>query len=185
MYYINYFSHLLKAVTLIVQTSWKKVSYFITHRRGQLFVLVSSGLDPILCRNYRPISDVFFLSMVVESSSHSALLLPLCKQPASVSLVVIQAIPSAEIAILKVCNDLVLAADKGYVTALILLGFSATFDCADHCIVLKILQRSFGTSGTILNWFVSYLSNRTQCVCISFLISSIAAVIFVSHKALS
>ena len=62
---------------------------------------------------------------------------------------------SAETAVLKVYNDLVLAADKGYVTDLILLDFSATFsatfDCVDHYILLKVLQHAFGISGTILN----------------------------------
>jgi hypothetical protein len=85
---------------------------------------------------------------------------------------------STETAVLKVYNDLVLAADKGYVTALILLDFSAAFDCVDHCILLKVLQDSFGMTGTILNWFLSYLSNRTQYVRINRLISSIASVLF-------
>ena len=85
---------------------------------------------------------------------------------------------STETAVLKVYNDLVLAADKGYVTALILLDFSAAFDCVDHCILLKVLLDSFGISGTFLNWFLSYLSNRTQYVRINLLISSIASVLF-------
>ena len=61
-----------------------------------------------------------------------------------------------------------------------LLDFSAAFDCVDHWILLiKVLQHSFGICGTIINWLLSYLSNRTQHVRINFLIiSSIASVLF-------
>src|SRR6218665_654660 len=56
-----------------------------------------------------------------------------------------------ETAVLKVYNDLVLGTEKGYVTALILLNFSAAFDCVYHCILFKLLQHSFGISGIIIN----------------------------------
>jgi len=136
-------------------------------------------VDPTLCTNYRPISNVSFLSKLIERVVHTQLysylfannLLPPLQSG-------FRQFHSTETAVLKVYNDLVLAADKGYVTALILLDFSAAFDCVDHCILLKVLQQSFGITGTILNWFVSYLSNRTQRVRINLLTSHIAAVLF-------
>jgi len=64
------------------------------------------------------------------------------------------------------------------VTALIHLDFSAAFDCVDHCILLKVLQHSFGISGIILNCFMSYLFNRKQYVRINLLISFVASLPF-------
>ena len=41
---------------------------------------------------------------------------------------------------------------------------SAAFDCVDLVILVKRLSQSFGLSGTVLSWFMSYFSGRTQQV---------------------
>ena len=46
---------------------------------------------------------------------------------------------SKETAVIKVYNDIVIALDSGFSTALLLLDFSAGVDCVDHCILLKVL----------------------------------------------
>ena len=53
--------------------------------------------------------------------------------------------------------------DKGNVTAVVLLDMSAAFDTVDHPILTNRLK-SFGVTGSALEWFKSYLSNRTQYV---------------------
>ena len=49
-------------------------------------------------------------------------------------------------------------------TILILFDLSADFDTIDHTLLLKILGKCMGITGTALAWFNSYLSNRTQTI---------------------
>ena len=60
----------------------------------------------------------------------------------------------------KVYNAL-LAADKGDVSALCLLDLTAAFDTVDHDLLMLRLERQFGLRGIVLQWFVSYLSDRS------------------------
>ena len=49
-------------------------------------------------------------------------------------------------------------------TLLVLLDLSATFDTVNHEILLRRLETTFGITGTALQWFSSYLFNRSQRV---------------------
>ena len=61
---------------------------------------------------------------------------------------------------LKVYNDLLLAADSGQVSALCLLDMTAAFDTVDHGLLILRLERQFGHRGVVVQWFCSYLSDR-------------------------
>ena len=65
-----------------------------------------------------------------------------------------------ETAVTKVYNDLLLAADQSDVSALCLLDLTAAFDTVDHDLMLR-LERQFDIRGVVLQWFSSYLSDRT------------------------
>jgi len=62
---------------------------------------------------------------------------------------------------LKLNNDLLLVADQGDVSALCLLDLTAAFDTVDHDVLMLRLKRQFGLRGVVLQWFSSYLSDRT------------------------
>ena len=49
---------------------------------------------------------------------------------------------------------------------LVLLDMSATFDTIDHDILVNRLYNDSGIGGFVLNWFNSYLRDRTSKVCI-------------------
>jgi Reverse transcriptase (RNA-dependent DNA polymerase) len=70
---------------------------------------------------------------------------------------------STETALLKIVNDLLVAADHGEVSARCRLDLSAAFDTVDHELLLSRQQSRFGVVGTALNWFRSYL-NRSYTV---------------------
>ena len=62
---------------------------------------------------------------------------------------------------MPVYNDLLLAADTGQVSALCLLDLTAAFDTVDHNLLILRLERQFGLRGVVLQWFRSYLSDRS------------------------
>src|SRR6218665_1235054 len=71
---------------------------------------------------------------------------------------------STETALLSLLSDIYTAMDKSHVTLLSLFDASSAFDMVDHVILLQPLETSFGLSGSPLNWFRSYLSDRSQMV---------------------
>lgn len=58
-------------------------------------------------------------------------------------------------------NDLLLNADSGNCSILVLLDLSAAFDTVDHDLLIKRLEHWVGIRGMALNWFASYIKNRT------------------------
>uniref|UniRef100_A0A3B3H9N7 Reverse transcriptase domain-containing protein n=1 Tax=Oryzias latipes TaxID=8090 RepID=A0A3B3H9N7_ORYLA len=58
-------------------------------------------------------------------------------------------------------HDLLLASEKGLLSILVLLDFSAAFDTIDQNILLHRLEQDIGIRGSALQWFVS---NRYQFV---------------------
>ena len=71
---------------------------------------------------------------------------------------------STETALLKVVNDLFLSLNKGNIPVLSLLDFSSAFDTIDHTILVHCLHTDFGLTDTVLQWFSSYLTDRTHYV---------------------
>jgi hypothetical protein len=128
-------------------------------------LLKKPSLDKNNFKNYRPVSNLSFLSKVIEKlvlkqlfaylNDHSLL---------SPNQSAYRPHHSTETALLKVTNDLLLALDSGSVSILTLLDLSAAFDTVDHLTLFKTLRNYFGISGSVLAWFQSYLSDRKQAV---------------------
>jgi Reverse transcriptase (RNA-dependent DNA polymerase) len=64
--------------------------------------------------------------------------------------------------VLIVHNDVVRAIDNGQLTVMLFLDLSSVFDTVNHDIILSILHRRFSVDGVALNWFQSYLTDRSQ-----------------------
>ena len=124
-----------------------------------------ASLDPNCLKHYRPVSNLPFFSKVLKRivlkqflqhlQSHS-LLEPFQSAYRKCHI--------TETALLRVVNDLLQASDHGCVSILSLLDLSAAFDTIGQNILMTRLHSTFGCSGMVLQWFISYLSCRTQSV---------------------
>ncbi len=79
-----------------------------------------------------------------------------------------------ELALLKVFNDILLSVDSGDSVILLLLDLTGDIDSVDHIILISQLEQCVGIEGCALNWFESYLNDRTLSVCLDKLSSSVS-----------
>ena len=115
--------------------------------------------------NFRPVSNLKFLSKLIEKTVFLQLNSYLGENDLHEPLQSAYKIfHSTGTALLTVTNDILLSLDKGENVFLVLLDLSAAFDTINHSLLLVQLQKSFGIRETVLQWFDSYLSQRTQFV---------------------
>ena len=127
-------------------------------------LLKKLGLE-LIHKNYRPVSNLAFLSKLVERVVASQLVQHLIKNDLNdMFQSAYKQGHSTETALLRVQNDILMELDNGNVVLLVLLDLSAAFDTIDHEILLKRLSTRCGINGTVLKWFQSYLNDRTQAV---------------------
>lgn len=97
-----------------------------------------------MLKNYRPVSNLSFVSKILEKVVASRLECHL--QPNSL------------------LDDLQSANNSCVVLAM--LDLSAAFDVIDHKILFQRLEYFYGISGPGLAWIRSYLTNKTQRIAI-------------------
>lgn len=131
-------------------------------------LLKKHNLDPNELANYRPISKLPFLSKILEKAVYDQLQSHLaCYDLYEKFQSGFKPKHSTETALLRVFNDLILTVDSGDSAALLLLDMSSAFDTVDHEVLLSCLETTIGIKGFALEWFRSYLLNRTFSVHIS------------------
>jgi len=117
--------------------------------------------------SYRPVSNLNFISKILERIIHTRLTKHTDTFPSVTSFQsAYRHLHSTETALIRIQNDLLSASNEQKVTALVLLDLSAAFDTIDHQILITRLSSFYGITGSALNLLSSYLLNRTQSVCI-------------------
>ena len=130
-------------------------------------IIKKASLDPEVMSNYRPVSNLSFISKLNERivcrqlqehltasnlyAPHQSAYRPNC---------------STETALLRLQNDLLCALDNRKDAVLVLLDLSAAFDTLDHKMLLERMKSRYGVKNTALKWFESYLSDRVQSVAV-------------------
>ena len=128
-------------------------------------LLKKNNLDPLECKNYRPVSNLSYLSKLLERVVAEQLVSHLDNNN------YLDKYQSAyrtgfstETALLKVVNDALVTVNSGNLVLLVLLDLSAAFDTINHNLLLERLASISGIKNNALKWFSSYLTDRSQTV---------------------
>ena len=154
---------LLPVLTKMINLSLKSGTFPEDWKEALVSPLLKKDNLDLIVENYRPISNLQFISKLTEKAVCDQLYCHMYKY----SLFPVFQISYRKhhytgTALLKVKDDILLKMNSQQVTLLVLLDLSAAFDTVDHSILLKCLQLKAGVSGKALDWFASYLSGRSQ-----------------------
>jgi hypothetical protein len=128
-------------------------------------LLKKLSLDPDILKNFRPVSNLSFISKLVEKIVSIRFLNHLkINNLHEVLQSAYKQGHSTETALIRVQNDILQSIDEQKCVLLVLLDLSAAFDTVNHQVLLTRLEERFGISGNALAWVKSYMSNRTQKV---------------------
>ena len=122
-------------------------------------------LDNNLIKSYRPVSNLEFLSKLIERVVLKRLDSHMMKNELKIdNQSGYKKGHSTETLLIKITNDLLIASDKDTASVLLLLDLSAAFDTVDVNKLLDILFMEIGIRGNALKWFKSFLIGRSQRV---------------------
>eukprot|EP00918_Siedleckia_nematoides_P061954 GHVU01135160.1.p1 GENE.GHVU01135160.1~~GHVU01135160.1.p1 ORF type:complete len:544 (+),score=49.64 GHVU01135160.1:106-1632(+) len=163
----EYIDSLAPGITAIVNLSLQSGSFTGSLKTALVRPLLKKTNLPPIFKNYRPVSNLSFISKLLEKCVAKQLTNYVSRNRLSEPLQsAYRAAHCTETAILKVKSDILENMARQRVTALILLDLSAAFDTVNYDVLLHRLQYRFGITGLVLKWFREYLTNRNQCVVI-------------------
>ena len=130
--------------------------------------LKNESLDPEILSNYRPISNLIFLSKVLECLAFEQIISyfnvnsPLDDQQSAY-----RETFSTETALLHTFMNTRKMLDKHSFVFTVALDLQAAFDTLNHKVLLHICEDRFGIRYTAKKWLQSYLLGRTQLVLVN------------------
>ena len=152
----------IKPITKIINTSLE-LGIFASQWKVAIGkpLLKKIGLE-LITSNYRPVSNLSFISKVLETCMVSQFtahcdannLLPGYQSAYRRNY-------SCKTALIKITSDRFWDMENQMVTAMVAIDLSAAFDTVDHAILLDVLNKKFGVHNIALKWFNDYLSFRS------------------------
>jgi len=173
----EFLDELVPFLTILCNSSLVQGYVPALHKRAVVFPSIKrQGLDPGSPSNYRPISNLSFLSKLLEKCVSVQLVhyldLHSLMPPLQSGF---RKFHSTESLMVSLLADVFHAVDRGHVTLLSLYDIIAAFDTVDDSILLDRLSNSFGITDSALLWFRSFLTvsgvfgpTRFACVHLSY-----------------
>ena len=127
---------------------------------------IPKGTNKSLSSGYRPISVLPIVSKLIERHV-KAVVEDYLKDNSPISLRQwgFMSNRSTVSALIKVIEDWSSALDKGYEVCVVFFDVSKAFDTVPHSLLIAKLNE-LGLDPYLLQWIKSYLTDRTQCVCV-------------------
>ena len=143
---------LLPLITALINNYITSGVYPCLYRKAIVRPLLKKlGLDPNEYKNYRPVSNLFFISELIEKAVSMQLEHYLSQNNL---LDIYQSgyrmYHSTETALLKITNNILMNQNEQCSTALVAIDLSAAFDLVNHSIFLERLYTYYGISGVVL-----------------------------------
>ena len=132
---------------------------------GPLLKEADEMVDIEVFKNFRPVSNLVFLSKLIERCVATRLNKHMKDNKLeSKNEFGYKVGHSTELLLVKVVDGLLTVFDKKKATVLLLLDLSAAFDTVDQNKLLHILRYDIGLNGTVYKWFESFIKGRSQRV---------------------
>ena len=143
---------LLPTITKIVNVSLSSCTLPDSMKEALVTPLLKKvSLDPEVLKNYRPVSNLSFVSKIIEKVVATRLNEHLSRNNLMEHMQsAYRQFHSTETALLRVKNDILIALDQRKMVSLVLLDLSAAFDTIDHNILLRRMESRFGIAGSCL-----------------------------------
>ena len=153
---------ILPSLTHIVNKSLDQGEFYTSWKEALVKPLVKNRILGTTMTNYRPVSNIQFISKIVEKVTLDQFtqhcnrnsLLPNYQSA-------YRQHHRCETSLVKLVNDILWAMEKQLVTVVVILDLSAAFDTVDHDLLLEVLESRFGIVGTARKWYTSYLMPRS------------------------
>ena len=152
---------IIPALTKIANLSINNGVFSEKWKSATVKPLIKSQSKGTIHQNYRPVSNLTFLSKVVEKITLNWFtqhcedyhLLPDYQSA-------YKKFHSCKTSLIKLVDDLLWAMERQEVTAMTVLELLAAFDTVDHDLLLEVLNNRFGVKERALKWYEQYLKPR-------------------------
>ena len=170
---------LIGTITKIINVSLTTGQYLDEWKIAVVRPLIKGPNLDIEYKNYCPISNLSFMSKLIEKAAQTQLmthftehnLLPKHQNAYRKNF-------STKTAILNICDNIRTSMENNKLTSIICLDLSPAFDTVNHSILLEVMRNYFGITDMVLDWILCYLRNRKFFVHIDSFLSNTKTINF-------